>query len=149
MIKRASGERGFTLIELMLVIGIIGILAAIAIPNFLMYQAKTKQTEVKANLKGLFTSEVTYFTERNEYCSDPATLQWIPYGPYRYAYNVGGVNAGLNYPFSLAQNADTPGAGPTDFTGVGWGNIDNDASYDTWEITSFKPLKNVFDDVKN
>ena len=46
-------KRGFTLIELMIVVAIIGILAAIAIPNFIKFQAKSKQSEAKTNLKAI------------------------------------------------------------------------------------------------
>ena len=48
-------RHGFTLIELMIVVAIIGILAAIAIPNFVRFQARARQSEVNTNLKSLFT----------------------------------------------------------------------------------------------
>src|SRR5512135_1271100 len=67
MFKFIHNRKGFTLIELMIVVAIIGILAAIAIPNFLKYQAKSKQSEAKTNLKGIFTSETAYFGEANSY----------------------------------------------------------------------------------
>src|SRR5512143_2698822 len=67
MFKFMHNRKGFTLIELMIVVAIIGILAAIAIPNFLKYQAKSKQSEAKTNLKGIFTSETSYFGENNNY----------------------------------------------------------------------------------
>ena len=50
-----KNARGFTLIELMIVVAIIGILAAIAIPNFLRFQARARQSEANSNLKTLFT----------------------------------------------------------------------------------------------
>ena len=49
-------HRGFTLIELMIVVAIIGILASIAIPSFMRFQARARQSEVATNLKSLFTS---------------------------------------------------------------------------------------------
>jgi type IV pilus assembly protein PilA len=67
MSSRITGQKGFTLIELMIVVAIIGILAAIAIPNFLTYQAKAKSSEAKTNINGIRTSEVAFFAETGAY----------------------------------------------------------------------------------
>jgi hypothetical protein len=53
----------------MIVVAIIGILAAIAIPNFLRYQAKSRQSEAKTNLGAVFVGETAYFSENSRYGS--------------------------------------------------------------------------------
>ena len=90
MVKAATKRTGFTLIELMIVVAIIGILAAIAIPNFIKFQARSKQGEAKANLKSLFTAQRSYFQEKDKYLE---TINDIGFGPERgnrYAYWNGG-----------------------------------------------------------
>lgn len=67
MLKALRKQEGFTLIELMIVVAIIGILAAIAIPNFLQYQMKSRQSEAKTNLGAIKTSEVSWQGERGCY----------------------------------------------------------------------------------
>jgi prepilin-type N-terminal cleavage/methylation domain-containing protein len=62
--KRRSG---FTLIELMIVVAIIGVLASVAIPSFLNYQLTAKRAEAYTNLSALAKSQKAYFAEFNEY----------------------------------------------------------------------------------
>src|SRR3954467_5075932 len=83
-------SEGFTLIELMIVVAIIGILAAIAIPNFLKFQCKAKQSEAKTNLAGIFTAEKAFFGEYNPYSSDLISVNWVPDGSpvYIYGFNI-------------------------------------------------------------
>ena len=60
-------REGFTLIELMIVVAIIGILAAIAIPNFIKFQLRSKAGEGKVNLAAIRTAEESYFAEAGTY----------------------------------------------------------------------------------
>ena len=67
--KLLRDESGFTLIELMVVVAIIGVLSAIAVPNFKKYQAKAKQSEAKIQLAAVYTIEVGAMADYDSYAS--------------------------------------------------------------------------------
>ena len=66
-LNKKRDERGFTLIELMIVIAIIGILAAIAIPQFSSYRKRAYNSAAESDLKNAATAEEAYFVDHQEY----------------------------------------------------------------------------------
>ena len=107
MIRRLDRQKGFSLTELMIVVAIIGILATIAIPSFMSYQAKTKQVEAKNNLVAIHTGEVAYFAENNGYIDDFNAIGFgITGATQRYYYELGKANSGTLPPGCTASALD-------------------------------------------
>lgn len=150
MSKRVKGEQGFTLIELMIVVAIIGILAAIAIPNFMTYQAKARQSESKVGLGGIFTTATSYFAENGTYSVLPSSLGYAPAGSpkYTFSYNLAQINTVTTATLcSGVTTVATTNATAVGFTAGATGNIDGDNSCDEWTINDVRALVNTANDV--
>ncbi|NKB81010.1 MAG: prepilin-type N-terminal cleavage/methylation domain-containing protein [Nitrospirales bacterium] len=141
-------QEGFSLTELMIVVAIIGVLAAIAIPNFLKSQARAKQSEAKNNLVAIHTNEIAYFAEYNGYIDDFNAIGFAVTGSsQRYYYELGKAKSGTLPPGCTASTLDAVTA--TGFTAVAIANLDNDATCDVWTINEQKNLVNVTNDVSS
>ena len=114
MKEMLKNKKGFTLIELMIVVAIIGILAAIAIPNFMNYQCKAKQSEAKSTLGALRTAEEAYYAEYSTYADTTAKM----------GFTVKGDNALYTITFS--------GVDDDGFTAQASGTVNG--STDTWTV---------------
>jgi type IV pilus assembly protein PilA len=141
--------KGFTLIELMIVVAIIGILAAIAIPNFLRFQARARQSEAKTNLKAIFTSAKSMFAEQGNLACYSVWCGWTPEHGNRYTYRGAAPTAALvgSDPGGVAAAATGIPAPAVDstlglFTVTASGNIDSDTFLDGWEINDANQLCN-------
>lgn len=77
-----ENEKGFTLIELMIVIAIVGILAGIAIQQFTVYRTRSLNSAAKADLRNAATAQEAYFVTNEQYCATVATLTGATYGLY-------------------------------------------------------------------
>jgi type IV pilus assembly protein PilA len=85
---RKLSDKGFTLIELMIVVGIIGILVAIAAPNFSRYQSKARQTEAKIALAAIYGGEKSFYSEYSAYIGSFDAIGFAPEGDKRF-YSTG------------------------------------------------------------
>jgi len=156
ILKRSSG---FTLIELMIVVAIVGILAAVAVPNFLSYQAKARQAEAKGVLGGTFiAATAVFFSEQGTYVlTNIGALNFLPVGTPRYSYwfDVSGtptaIPGGSTATVPCNVNISPAGvrASMTAFTAGARGNIDGDATCDDWLLDDSRTLTNTSNDVVN
>ena len=82
-----TARQGFSLVELMIVVAIIGVLTAIAIPNFQSFQRRSRQGEAKAALTSIYTAAQTFHSSWEVYAGALKPIGYTPSGAYR--YNIG------------------------------------------------------------
>lgn len=88
-----ASQAGFTLVELMIVVAIIGILSAVAVPNFKRYQAKSKTSEAKIQLAAAYTAQQSFYGDFGIYANCFTYMGYDPSSEQNNRYFAIGINA--------------------------------------------------------
>jgi type IV pilus assembly protein PilA len=90
--KTLKSAKGFSLVELMVVVAIIGILATMAIPQVTKFMAKARQAEAKLLLGSMYTAEKGYYVEHSTYNNNFQQIGFSPEGRVRYNGGFSGID---------------------------------------------------------
>lgn len=138
---------GFSMIELMIVVAIIGVLVAIAVSGYSRFVSRTHRSEVLYNLEGIYVAEIAHFSEYREFSDDFSEIKWRQEGAAKYTYSAGGETVGMIVGDNPMPTGLFSGSDSISFTVSAWGNIDSDSTVDALSINDEKEMRVVTDDM--